>query len=75
MDSKEFYEKTEEFAKKIINFAVEDGLTVKELCMATDIAQKIAESSMVDNESVERADYPSHHIVYNCGGNIFEVSL
>ncbi len=29
MDNKEFYEKTEEFAKKIINLAAEEGLTVR----------------------------------------------
>lgn len=29
MDGKEFYEKTEEFAKKIISLAADEGLTVR----------------------------------------------
>lgn len=43
MDRKEFYEKTEEFAKKIINLAAEEGLTVRELCKAIDTAKAIAD--------------------------------
>lgn len=63
MDGKEFYEKTEEFAKKIINLAAEEGLTVRELCKSADTAKGIAYNSMIDAESIERTDYPSHHIV------------
>lgn len=63
MDSKEFIEKTEEFAKKIVRIAKEDGLTVRQLCMATDTAKGIAYNSMVDSESIEKTDYPSRHIV------------
>lgn len=62
MDNKEFYEKTEEFAKKIINLAAEEGLTVRELCKSADIAKGISDNSTVDVESVERTDFPSQHI-------------
>lgn len=63
MDNKEFYEKTEEFAKKIVRMAKENGLTVRELYAAADTAKGIAYNSMIDAESIERTDYPSHHIV------------
>lgn len=63
MDSKGFIEKTEEFAKKIVTLAKEEGLTVRQLCMATDTAKGIAYNSMIDSESIERTDYPSQHIV------------
>lgn len=63
MDGKEFYKKTEEFAKKIINLAAEEGLTVRELCKAADTAKEIADYSVVDKNSVEKPDYPSQYIV------------
>lgn len=63
MDGKEFIENTEEFAKKVIVLAKEDGLTVRQLCMATDTMKEIAYNSMVDSESIEKTDYPSRHIV------------
>lgn len=66
MDGKEFYEKTEEFAKKIIKLAKEDRLTVRELCKAADAAQGIAYNSMVDSESIEKTDFPSRHIACAC---------
>lgn len=62
MDNKEFYEKAEEFAKKIIRIAKEDGLTVRELYVAANMAKGIADNSMVDVESIEKTDYPSRHI-------------
>ncbi len=62
MDGKDFYEKTEEFAKKIINLAADEGLTVYELCMAADTAKGIAERSTVDKESIGKTDFPSRHI-------------
>lgn len=62
MDRKEFYEKTEEFAKKIISIAADEGLTVRELCKAADTAKAIVDYSVVDKESVEKLDYPSQHI-------------
>lgn len=65
MDNKEFYEKTEEFAKRIINLAAEEGLTVRELCKAADTAKGIAEYSVVNKNSTEKPDYPSQHIA-NC---------
>lgn len=68
MDRKEFYEKTEEFAKKIINLAAEEGLTVRELCKAVDTAKAIADYSVVDKNSVEKPDYQSRHIVTECDG-------
>lgn len=60
MDNKEFLEKTEEFAKKIIRLAKDEGLTVRELYKATDIAESIAYNSMVDIESIEKTDFSSH---------------
>ncbi len=63
MDGKEFYIKTEKFAKKIVRMAKEDGLTVRELCTAADTAQGIVYNSMVDTESIEKTDFPSRHIV------------
>lgn len=59
MLEKEFYEKTEEFAKKIIKLASDEGLTVKELYRAADTAKAIADYSIVDKESVEKPAYPS----------------
>ena len=58
MDGKEFYEKTEGFAKKIICLVADEGLTVR----AADTAKAIADYSTVDKESVENPDYPSQHI-------------
>ena len=52
MDYKETLERSEEFAKKIINLAAEDNLTVYELCKAADIAKAVSENSMVDKESI-----------------------
>lgn len=66
MDGKEFLKKTEEFAKKIIRLAKEDGLTVKELDRAADAAKGIAYNSMVDSESIEKTDYPSSHMACAC---------
>lgn len=68
MDGKEFYEKTEEFAKKIIGLAADEGLTVRELCKAVDTAKAIADYSVVDKNSVKKPDYPSRHIVTECDG-------
>lgn len=62
VDNKEFYEKTEEFAKKIVSMAKENGLTVRELYAAADTAKGIADNSMVDIESIEKTDFPSRHI-------------
>lgn len=66
MDSKEFYEKTEKFAKKIINLAVEEGLTVRELYGAADMAKRISDNSTVEREAVAKTDFPSTHIVETC---------
>lgn len=63
MDGKEFYEKTEEFAKKIINLALEEGLTVRELRKSADMAKWIANNSILDKDSIENTDFPSRHIV------------
>ena len=62
MEGKEFYEKTEEFAKKIINLAAEEGLTFYELCKSADTAKGIGAHSLVEKESASRVYYPSHHI-------------
>lgn len=62
MDNKEFYEKTEEFAKKIINLAAEEGLTVRELCKSADTAKGISDNSTVEVEAIGKADFPSQYI-------------
>lgn len=54
--------KSEEFAKKIIQMAAEEKLTVVEFYRAADIAKGISDNSTVDVESVERTDFPSQHI-------------
>lgn len=66
MDGREFYVKTEEFAKKIINLAADEGLTVRELYGAADMAKRISDNSTVDREAVERTDFPSRHIIATC---------
>lgn len=63
MDGKEFYEKTEGFAKKIINLATEEGLTVREFYSAADMAKRIADNSAVDREAIVKTDFPSTRIV------------
>lgn len=68
MDGKEFHEKTEEFAKKIISLAADEDLTVRELCKAADTAKAIADYSVVDKNSLEKPDYPSRHIVTDFDG-------
>ncbi len=55
-------EKTEEFAKKIIRLAAEEGLTVRELYGASDMVKQIADNSTVEWEAVEKTDFPSQHI-------------
>lgn len=66
MDGKEFFKKTEEFAKKIIRLAKEDGLTVRELYAAADTAKGIADNSTVEWEAVSKTDFPSTHIPEEC---------
>lgn len=66
MNCKEFLEKTEEFAKKIIKMAAEEGLTVRELHAAADTAKGIADNSMINVESIEKTDYSSRHIAEIC---------
>jgi len=68
MEGKEFYEKTEEFAKKIINLAAEEGLTFYELCKSADTAKGIGAHSFVEKESASRVDYPSQHIACRLDG-------
>lgn len=66
MDSKEFLEKTEEFAKKIIRLAAEEKLTVNELYKSADIAKAVADNSTVEREAVQKTDFPSAHIDTTC---------
>ena len=62
MDNKEFYEKTEEFAKRIVKLAVDERLTVREFCESADMAQGVVYNSIIGNESIENTDFPSRHI-------------
>lgn len=66
MEGKAFYRKIEKFAKKIIVLAAEEGLTVRELYGAADMAKTISSNSVVDREAVEKTDFPSTHIVETC---------
>ena len=66
MDYIETLERSEEFAKKIINLAAEDNMTVYELCKAADIAKAVSENSMVDKESIEKTDFASCYITETC---------
>lgn len=59
--------KSEEFAKKIVELASEDKLTVWELHKAADMAKEISDCSTVEIESIEKVDFPSQHIC-TCGG-------
>lgn len=54
--------KSEEFAKKIIQMAAGENLTVVELCKAADMAKEISDYSTVEVESIEKVDFPSQHI-------------
>lgn len=58
--------KSEEFAKKIIQMAAEEGLTVSELYSAADIAKGISDNSTVDVGSMEKTFFPSQHIATAC---------
>ncbi len=60
--------KLDEFAKKIIQTASEEKLTVGELCRAADMAKGISGNSTVDVESIEKTDFPSQHIAVACDG-------
>jgi len=66
IDYKETLERAEEFAKKIINLAAEDNLTICELCKAADIAKAVSENSMVDKGSIEKTDFASCYITETC---------
>lgn len=55
--------KTEKFAKNMVLAAMEEGLTIKEICYAADMAKEISENSIVEKGSIERTDFLSNHIV------------
>lgn len=55
--------RTEEFAKKIIQMAAEEKLTVGELYKAADMAKGISDNSTVEVEAIGKTDFPSQHIV------------
>lgn len=54
--------KTEEFAKKIIQMAAEENLSVGELCSAADMAKGISDNSTVEVEAIGKTDFPSQYI-------------
>lgn len=54
--------RAEEFAKKIIQMAAEENLTVRELYSAADMAKGISDNSTVKVESIEKTVFPSQHI-------------
>lgn len=63
--------KSEEFAKKIIELAAEEGLTVRELYAAADTAKGMADNSMADSKSIEKTDFPSCRIATCDGHELF----
>lgn len=72
---KESIMKSEKFARKIINLAAQEGLTVKELCNAAEIAMGASYNSTVEWEAVAKTDFPSSHIVTTCDEKeLFEIS-
>lgn len=54
--------KTEEFAKKIIQMAAEENLSVGELYRAADMAKGISDNSTVEVEAIGKTDFPSQYI-------------
>jgi len=65
---KESLERSEKFAQEIITLAAAKKLTVAELYRAADIAKEVANNSIVDEESIEKTDFSSRHIVAACDG-------
>lgn len=65
---KESMIRSENLARKIIKLAEEEGLTVRELWCAADIAKDIANNSSVEREAIVRTDFPSTHIVETYNG-------
>lgn len=57
VDYKESLKRSEEFAKKVINLAVEEGLTIGELHKAADIAKEVSGNSLVDYGSIEKTNF------------------
>lgn len=53
--------KSEEFAKKIIQMAAEEGITVGELRYSVILARNIANNSAVKREAIEGISFPSEH--------------
>lgn len=67
--TKESMAKSEKFARKIINLAADEKLTVNELYRAADTAKAIADNSTVEWEAVAKTDFPSKHVVtMTCDG-------
>lgn len=63
--------RSECFAKKIIKLAAEEGLTVRELCKAADMAKGISDNSTVEIKSIEKTVFPSQHIADYDGKELF----
>lgn len=55
--------KAEKFAKNMVLAATEEGLTIKEICYAAEMAKEISENSIVEKGSIERTDFLSNHTV------------
>ena len=58
-----YMKKAETFAKKIVQLASEEELTINEFAKALDMAKGISVNSMVEKGSIERIDFPSAHII------------
>lgn len=58
-----YMKKAETFAKKIVQLASEEELTINEFAKALDMAKGISVNSMVEKGSIERIDFPSDHII------------
>lgn len=72
--NKESMMKLENFAKKIIELAAEEKLTVSELHSAVNIAKGISDNSTVEVESIKKADYPLRYIWTCDGKELFEIA-
>lgn len=51
--------KQEKFAKKIVKFAAEEGMTVLDFYNAIGIAKEISKNTVVDAETADKFDFLS----------------
>lgn len=64
--------KYEEFAKKIVKFAAEEGMTVFEFYNAIEIAKEISKKTVVDAEIADKFDFLSQRCC--CSTKLFDTT-